>query len=196
MYPSSAMNAVPNSRHGNVVFAGKGARNPVRNPSCCANPSDSADLLGGQFGIVMLFTTHLSAFLGGVAVVVGASAEEKVRGILAKWVVATMKSAKAGRNRTVGDGPGDAMCDCYTVFTTPTKRAVVVDFARRPRPAFVCSSDVHLVPETENLLRREGWDATVWGSHARLLTRRSWSGRFAVHSVSRPLLRHDTRKAA
>jgi len=180
-----------------VLFSKNGLCHSARGVS----PTNIPNLFWSQFGRSALFTTrtqlrknvrqkNAATLAPHVVQVVCAGSEEKVRGILARWIVATVKCAQTRGNGTIGDGPGNALAS-ETHSIEPEITITHSGFARTPRPTLIESPDAHFAPESENVLRGQRRDATLFLSHDRLLTRRSWSGRLTAKSGSRPLLHRD-----
>lgn len=203
MLPSFTRNNVAYGSFANAPFSCQGA---MANASTCIYVADLSDLFLRQLGIVtgVIFAMRQSTFFGRITKIMGGFSQKQMPRVDAGRIVATVADAHLQREGTVGNSVGNArgayrLVGEYTTIGSRKRMKYAITScatASSPRPAFVGTSDADLQPEPKDVLRSEGRDDTVWSSHSNLLYRLLWSGRFAGHSVSRPLLRHDTRKAA
>jgi len=159
--------------------------------------ADSMNLPSGQFGKSILLATrrNLATLSVPVAHIVKIGSEEKMSRIATNRIVATVTDKQVRRDGAVCDSPCDAggekalACNpnipLIEVFPLGRKRMSAMRtingaFKDHPIPAFIGASDVNPAPKTIQVLRTQWRDAKVFDSHARLLTRRSWSERLAA----------------
>lgn len=189
MPPGSAMDDIIDGCLADAKLSRKSAHCDV---ACRIAATNVADLFIGQFGISVRLTAfarhNMSSFVNHVSHIVGMGAKKKMRGILAKRVVAMVAHTETGRNGTAGDGPRKTM-GSIGAPETPKKKCTVTarSAARCPFPTLVGTAFLYFLLEAFNVLRSRRREDTMFDSHARLLIRRSWQGRLVACSAGRPL---------
>ena len=213
MSPGFAADNSINGRFSNPVFAREGA---MRDSAGGVAFADGVDLFFGKFGeSIMLAASKPLRMLAKMMVIatrktfrmrvrtirlagrgpsfsdpvsqvfIRGRGEEMTR-IHADRVVALMADPEALGNQAVEDGPGDARSAKQLVYKVENPVASC-SVGALPGPAIIRATDSDLLPETKNVLRTKGRDATNGPSHGGLLCRPFWSGRSTVHAAGRPL---------
>ena len=191
MFPGFVMNNITNGLRTNRVSP-REYSHTTRPVVWNTFTADSPDLLFRQLGASLPNALRCPVFLCSVPHVFGLGSKKKASRIATGRIVAVVENPKTFRDRSVCKGPSKAMG--VIANSSETKPAIPkIVFGSGPFPAFVASTDTDLLPEPENVLRRQRRDAMMFPSHDRLLSRRSWSGRFAGHSASRPLYENGNR---
>ena len=186
MGPSVTANNMPNSGCANAPLSCKGI---VADATLRVFAADVAHVFLGDFGAPVPRTTRpcmpIPSFLNHVPIVVCLGSKKQMSRIATGRVVTMMENAKVFLDRSVRKVPGDPVCQKMPARvigprTTSDSAVTVGQATGNPRPALIGSTDAHLAPESENVLRSERRDDTLFSSHDSLRCRDSWSGRCAA----------------